>query len=114
LFQVKRVYEKPDESDGLRILVDRLWPRGLTKEEAKIDKWLKDIAPSNDLRKWFAHRGERWQEFKRRYLEEVKDTKELLIQLKELENNKKITLLYAAKDKERNNAQALLEFINKI
>ncbi len=114
MLQTKRIYEKPAKSDGLRILVDRLWPRGLSKEDAKIDYWMKNIAPSNNLRSWFGHKEARWGEFKRRYLEEVNDNKELLTQLKELENNNKITLLYAAKDKERNNAQALLGFINTL
>lgn len=113
MFEVKRVYEKPDKSDGIRVLVDRLWPRGLKKEEAKIDYWMKGVAPTDNLRKWFAHKEERWQEFKRCYFEELKDKKDLLEQLVDLGKNKKITLLYASKDKERNNAQALLELLKK-
>ena len=109
MFVTKRVYEKADKNDGIRVLVDRLWPRGLKKEEAGIDYWMKEIAPSNALRKWFAHKEERWQEFKSRYHMELKEKKELLKPLMDLEKDKKVTLLYAAKDDERNNAQALLE-----
>ena len=111
MFGIKRVYEKPDEGDGIRVLIDRLWPRGLKKEEAKIDHWMKEIAPSGNLRKWFAHKEEHWQEFKSRYRKELKDQDELLKQLMDLGKNKKVTLLYAAKDEERNNAQVLLEVL---
>ncbi|MCF6148865.1 MAG: DUF488 family protein [Candidatus Kuenenia sp.] len=111
MFVTKRVYEAPDKNDGIRVLVDRLWPRGLKKEEARIDYWMKEVAPSDALRKWFAHKEERWQEFKNRYYEELKGKKELLKQLTDLEKGKKVTLLYAAKDEERNNAQALLEVL---
>ncbi|OHB41844.1 MAG: hypothetical protein A2069_04755 [Planctomycetes bacterium GWB2_41_19] len=111
MFGIKRVYEKPDECDGIRVLIDRLWPRGLKKEEAKIDLWMKEIAPSGNLRKWFAHKEEHWQEFKSRYRKELKDQDELLKQLMDLGKNKKVTLLYAAKDEERNNAQVLLEVL---
>lgn len=113
MLKIKRVYEKIGKDDGMRILADRLWPRGLSKEDAKIDKWLREIAPSNRLRKWFAHRGERWEEFKRRYKEELKDKKNLLNELKKLSKNSAITLLYAAKDKQRNNALALLGFLEE-
>ena len=111
MFKVKRVYEKPDESDGIRVLVDRLWPRGIKKEDAKIDHWMKEIALSDDLRKWFAHKEERWQEFKNRYVKELKDKNERLKQLQDLGRGKKVTLLYAAKDEQRNNAQVLLEVL---
>ncbi len=113
MFRIKRVYEKPDEGDGVRVLVDRLWPRGLKKEEVKIDHWMKDAAPSDSLRKWFAHKEELWPEFKRRYLEEMKDKKDILKQLQDLGKSKKVTLLYAAKDEERNNALVLLELLKK-
>jgi len=108
MFVTKRVYEKPDRDDGIRVLIDRLWPRGLKKEKTMIDYWMKEIAPSNTLRKWFAHREERWSEFKSRYCEELKDKNDLLEQLMDLEKGSKVTLLYAARDEERNNAQALL------
>ncbi|MBU6391828.1 MAG: DUF488 family protein [Planctomycetota bacterium] len=111
MFGIKRVYEKPGEGDHIRVLVDRLWPRGLKKEEAKIDYWMKEIAPSDSLRKWFAHKEERWQEFKSRYMKELKDKNELLKQLIDLGKNQKVTLLYAAKDEARNNAQVLLEVL---
>ncbi len=111
MFEIKRVYEKPAKNDGTRVLIDRLWPRGLKKEEADIDYWMKEIAPSDMLRKWFAHKEERWQEFKSRYLKELKEKNELLEQLMDLGKNKKVTLLYAAKDEERNNAQVLLEIL---
>ncbi len=113
MLKIKRVYEMPDKSDGIRILVDRLWPRGISKEKSKIDHWMKDIAPNNGLRKWFNHKEERWQEFQRRYFEELKDKKDNLNQLKKLGETKAITLLYAAKDTENNNAKALLEFIKR-
>lgn len=109
MFVTKRVYEKPDKNDGIRVLVDRLWPRGLKKEQARIEYWMKEIAPGNTLRKWFAHREERWQEFKNRYFEELKDKNDLLKQLKDLGKDKIVTLLYAARDERRNNAQAILE-----
>ncbi len=111
MFVTKRVYEEPDKDDGIRVLVDRLWPRGLSKEKAKIDYWMKEIAPGNTLRKWFAHREERWAEFKNRYSEELKDKNGLLKRLIDLGKDRKVILLYAARDEERNNAQALLEIL---
>ena len=113
MFGIKRVYEKPVEGDGIRVLIDRLWPRGLKKEEAKIDQWMKEIAPSGNLRKWFSHKEKRWQEFKSRYMKELKDKNELLKQLIDLGKKKKVTLLYAAKKEEINNAQVLLEVLKK-
>jgi uncharacterized protein YeaO (DUF488 family) len=98
MVKTKRVYEKADASDGLRVLVDRLWPRGVSKEQAQIDHWMKDIAPSDNLRKWFSHRQGVWREFKRRYFEELKSRRDLVEQLKDVEKkNKTVTLLYAAK-----------------
>lgn len=113
MIRIKRIYERADKDNGVRVLVDRLWPRGIEKGKAKIDYWMKDIAPSNGLRKWFSHKEERWQEFKRRYFEELKDKKDDLNQLKKLGKAKAITLLYAAKDTKNNNAKALLEFIKR-
>jgi uncharacterized protein YeaO (DUF488 family) len=105
--KIKRVYEKPDEKDGFRILVDRLWPRGLTKEKAAVDLWLKDIAPSTELRKWFNHDPDKWKEFKKRYLNELKENKESVAVLKSYLKKKLVTLLYAAKDSDHNEALVL-------
>lgn len=113
MFKLKRVYEKSEKKDGIRVLVDRLWPRGLSKEKAKIDKWMKEISPSEPLRKWFAHKQEHWQEFKKRYNEELSDNSGILKELKVLAKNETITLLYASKDKERNNACVLFEYLKK-
>lgn len=113
MIQLKRIYDPPQKSDGLRILVDRLWPRGLTKEKAKIDLWLKEIAPSNTLRKWSHHDPERWPEFKKRYFAELDDhTEQLKIILSEAKG-KTVTLLFAAKDEQHNNAVALKEYLEK-
>lgn len=111
MIKIKRVYEGVDESDGSRILVDRLWPRGLSKDKARVELWLKDIAPSDDLRKWFGHDPEKWVEFKRRYFEELKDKKELAEQIIEKSRKGTVTILYGAKDEKHNNAVALKDFI---
>ena len=107
---VKRIYEKASDEDGFRVLVDRLWPRGIKKENVKIDLWLKDIAPSKELRKWFGHKPEKWDEFKEKYFHELKLNSEGLSELKKLDF-KIITLVYSAKEKKFNNAVALKEFI---
>lgn len=111
MIKLKRIYEEPEKSDGFRILVDRLWARGLSKEKAKVDLWLKDIAPSDDLRKWFAHEPEKWDEFRRRYFEELKYKKDSIDAIIEKARISEVTLLYAAKDEEHNNAAALKEYI---
>jgi len=102
--KIKRIYEKPEKNDDTRILIDRLWPRGINKKEAHIDLWLKDLVPSNELRKFFSHDKQKWNEFKYSYINELKNKKELLDDIKHelIKNN--ITLLYEAKDKEYNNA----------
>ena len=105
--RIKRVYEEPDREDGTRILVDRLWPRGLTKEKAKVDLWLKDVAPSTELRKWFAHDAAKWAEFQRRYGEELKRNKEQLLLLKQEAAKGTTTLVYAARDQLHNEAVIL-------
>jgi uncharacterized protein YeaO (DUF488 family) len=110
--RIKRVYEEPDASDGKRILVDRLWPRGLTKERAKVDLWLKDVAPSNDLRKWFSHDPAKWEEFQSRYREELKNDKEALATLKQEAAEGPATLLYGAKDEQHNEAVVLLKLLS--
>lgn len=105
--RIKRVYEEPDASDGKRILVDRLWPRGLTKEKAKVDLWLKDVAPSTELRKWFAHDPAKWAEFRTRYLEELKGDKEQLSLLRQETAKGTVTLVYGARDQQHNEAVVL-------
>jgi uncharacterized protein YeaO (DUF488 family) len=111
--RIKRIYDSPGKDDGFRILVDRLWPRGLSKEKAKIDLWLKDIAPSDSLRKWFAHDPKKWPEFRRRYFKELSSKKELLNEIYTRAREDDVTLLYSAKNKEFNNAEALKEYLKK-
>ena len=112
MIKIKRIYEKPEKSDGYRIYIDRLWARGLKKGDAKIDEWVKDIAPSNELRKWFAHDPAKWEEFKKKYGKELRDKEEYINRIKELEKeHKTITLLYSAKDEKYNNARALMEHV---
>lgn len=108
--QIKRVYETPSKEDGRRILIDRLWPRGLTKEKAKIDLWIKDIAPSTTLRKWFSHDPAKWSEFKKRYITEIKNNTAAVSQLEEQLKKEKVTLVYGAKDEEHNDAVVLKEY----
>lgn len=107
--RIKRVYEQPDKHDGRRILVDRLWPRGLTKEKASVDLWLKDIAPSTALRKWFGHDPDKWEAFKERYLAELKNNSEPIRLLKQELDKGVVTLVYGAKDKEHNEAVVIQE-----
>jgi uncharacterized protein YeaO (DUF488 family) len=108
---IKRVYEEPSEADGTRILVDRLWPRGLTKEKAKVDVWLKEIAPSSELRKWFAHDPGKWAEFQRRYLDELKTRGEPMARLKQQVAQGPVTLLFGARDVEHNEAVILQKML---
>lgn len=107
--RIKRVYEQPDPADGTRILVDRLWPRGMTKEKAGVDLWLKNIAPSTELRKWFGHEPAKWEEFKQRYRQELRENKEQVSLLKEQLKKGPVTLLYGAKDEVHNEALVLKE-----
>jgi uncharacterized protein YeaO (DUF488 family) len=114
MFTLTRIYSPPSPTDGYRILVDRLWPRGVSKEKAKIDLWLKEIAPSDNLRKWFSHDPEKWEGFKSKYGKELDTKPELLRTIKQLEKEKKtITLLYSAKDELHNNAVVLKEKLEK-
>lgn len=108
---IKRVYEKKSSQDGTRILVDRLWPRGLTKAKAGIDIWMKEIAPSPELRKWFAHDPDKWTAFKKKYKEELKKNKEQVKLLKEQVKKDTVTLVYGAKDELHNGAVVLKELI---
>ncbi len=105
--KLKRAYEEADPSDGVRILVERLWPRGVTKTAAAIDHWFKDIAPSQELRKWFAHRPERWSEFQKRYRAELTQNHELVADLRALCSKGTVTFVFAARDRERNGAVVL-------
>jgi uncharacterized protein YeaO (DUF488 family) len=105
--QIKRVYARPETGDGTRILVDRLWPRGLTKEKARVDLWLKDIAPTTELRKWFGHDPEKWVEFQRRYRIELKKNSEAVSLLKGEVAKGPVTLLYGARDEKHNEAAVL-------
>ena len=109
--RIKRVYEEPEGKDGERILVDRLWPRGLTKEKAKVDLWLKDVAPSTELRKWFAHDPAKWSEFRSRYEEELKGKKEEFSLLRQEAAKGAVTLVYGAKDQEHNEAVILQKLL---
>ena len=109
--RVKRVYEAPAAEDGMRVLVDRLWPRGLTKEKARIDLWLKELAPSTELRTWFNHEPDKWEEFKRRYLQELQQQPAALAHAIETMGTGPVTLLFAAKEVRFNDAVALREFI---
>ncbi len=108
---LKRVYESASKDDGVRILVDRLWPRGLSKERAKVDLWLRDIAPSTELRRWFNHEPARWDELKRRYFAELREKDAAVRTVLEEASRSTVTLLFAAKDEERNNAVALREYL---
>ena len=112
MIQLRRVYEKPSRKDGLRILVDRLWPRGLTKERAALDLWLKDVAPSTELRKWFGHDPAKWKEFQVRYLRELREKKGALELLKEKSKEHTVTLVYGARDEEHNEALVLKRILD--
>lgn len=112
LLGIKRIYDKADVTDGQRVLVDRLWPRGVKKSTSNIDLWLKDVAPSNELRKWFSHDPTKWEEFKHKYKKEVEGTKAFL-ELVKIVRDSDVTFLFAAKDVEHNNAVALAEFIKE-
>jgi uncharacterized protein YeaO (DUF488 family) len=112
MVRIARIYEPPTKNDGWRVLVDRLWPRGVKKEKARVDEWMKEIAPSNELRKWFGHKVERWAEFQKRYRADLVKKKELLQTLRAMERkHRTITLLYGAKDEEHNQAVVLRDVL---
>jgi len=113
MIQAKRAYDPPAKGDGARFLVDRLWPRGIKKEELKIDGWLKEVAPSDDLRKWFDHDPDRWGEFRARYAKELDEKPEALDPIREAARQGDITLIFAAKDTEHNNAVALKVYLKE-
>ena len=110
----KRVYEPISKDDGVRVLVDRVWPRGMSKERLKVDLWLKDAAPSTALRKWFAHDPDKWKEFKKRYFSELETNQQEIQQLLELAAKEPLTLLFAAKDTNHNQAVALKEYLSSL
>jgi len=112
--KVKRVYDEPANSDGLRVLVDRLWPRGVKKSEARIDEWLKEIAPSTALRKWSKHDPGRWEQFKKKYIAELEKHREEVDTLAREARRRSVTLLFGAKDSVHNNALALKEYIEQL
>jgi|SRR6516162_5436464 len=109
--KLKRAYESPAAADGTRVLIDRLWPRGISKKQAALDQWMKDIAPSNQLRKWFGHDPARWNEFRRRYAAEVHKNPHLLEQLRSVARDGPITLVYSARDEAYNDAIVLRDLI---
>lgn len=109
--RLKRAYEPPASADGTRVLVDRLWPRGVKKEKAAIDEWMKEIAPSTELRKWFGHDPERWPEFRRRYRSEIKKHPGEFGRLRELARKGNLTLVYAAHDEAHNDAVVLRDLL---
>jgi uncharacterized protein YeaO (DUF488 family) len=111
--RIKRVYEEPDKDDGVRILVDRLWPRGLTTEKARVDLWLKEIAPSTELRKWFAHDPKKWKKFRGRYETEIRHKDDLIKVLNQKAREGTITLIYGARDEKHNEALVLKHILEK-
>jgi uncharacterized protein YeaO (DUF488 family) len=112
MINIKRVYEKPTKEDGWRVLVDRLWPRGMTKQSAHLDMWMKDVAPSDGLRKWFGHEPEKWGEFQKKYRSELGKKKELIAELRKMaKEHGTLTLLFGAKDEEHNQAVVLAQVL---
>ncbi|MDO5836491.1 MAG: DUF488 family protein [Methanobacterium sp.] len=115
MIRIKRAYQSPAQKDGYRIMVDRVWPRGVSKQRLKMDAWLKDIAPSHDLRRWLSQNSQKWDEFKTKYREELKDKAEFLDQILDLENeNETITLVYTSGDTEQNSAVVLKEVLDEL
>lgn len=114
MVRVKRIYEDADPGDGARVLVDRLWPRGVSRDRAQLERWEKELAPSDELRRWFGHAPERWQEFGRRYRAELEQQGTLLRELAREAARGKVTLLYAAKDERHNNAVVLKELLEEL
>lgn len=115
MIAIKRAYDPPSQSDGTRILVDRLWPRGVKKKEAHVERWVRELGPSNELRKFFRHDSARWQEFRKRYLAELSrpDAKASVAELEKVARSGNLTLVYSAKDREHNQAIVLKELLDK-
>ena len=110
---IRRAYDEPTNNDGYRVLVDRVWPRGVSKEDAQLDEWCKQIAPSTELRKWFGHDPERWDEFRSRYRGELEDRDDLVDAMVERTRHRRVTLVFGAKDTEHNQAVVLAELIDE-
>ncbi len=113
MIQLKRAYEDASESDGARFLVERLWPRGVKKQNLKLDGWLKDVAPSSDLRRWFAHDPGKWSEFRRQYVRELEHRSDVWRPLLAHARRGRVTLVYSARDTEHNNAVVLKDFLDR-
>jgi uncharacterized protein YeaO (DUF488 family) len=109
--QLKRAYDKPQKTDGRRVLIDRVWPRGVRKEDLMLDEWLKDLAPSTELRKWFGHDPERWEEFKRRYFQELDAHPDEIRVLRKKMREGPLTIVFGSKEERFNNAVALKEYL---
>ena len=115
MIRIKRAYQSPAQKDGYRIMVDRVWPRGVSKQRLKMDAWLKDIAPSHDLRRWLSQNSQKWEEFKTKYREELQDKSEFLNQILDLEKEKEtVTLVYTSGNTEHNNAVVLKEVLDEL
>ncbi len=114
MIRTKRAYDDPATEDGRRFLVDRYWPRGVSKEELRVEDWLREVAPSDELREWFDHDPERWEEFKRRYFTELEQRSEALQVLIEAASEENVTLVYGASDTRHNNAEALKEYLETV
>jgi uncharacterized protein YeaO (DUF488 family) len=114
MLKIKRVYDPPSPEDGKRILVDRLWPRGIRKEAAAIDEWLKEIAPTTELRKWYGHDPVKYEEFKRRYARELEDKADIIERIKDEARRRTVTLLFSAREMEHNNATVLKEILARM
>lgn len=111
--KLKRAYEVPEASDGKRILVERLWPRGLSKEDAQVDYWCKEVAPSTELRKWYGHQVERWPTFCERYIEELQNNPKALTELQQQCQGQAVTFVYAARDEQHNSATVLKDYLER-
>ena len=114
MLKTKRVYEPPSPDDGFRVLTERLWPRGVSKERAQLDRWLKGVSPSHELRKWFNHDPDKWEEFQERYREELYGSEAVEELLEMINEHETVSLIYASKDKKHNSTQVLKEFLERL
>ena len=113
MIKLKRAYDPVERDDGVRILVERLWPRGVTKERAQVAEWTKELAPSPELRKWYSHDSAKWEEFKKRYTSELRNHQELIDGLRKIAKKQTVTLVFAAKDEQHSSAKVLKEFLER-